>query len=318
MHIFRGTIPQNRNPVALTIGNFDGMHLGHQTMLRYLRESADRLDLVSCVMIFEPHPREFLSPNQAPVRLNSLREKLEFFSELGINQVQICRFNSKFAEISPKDFMGRILQGRLLARWILAGKDFRFGANRVGDLDMLKTFSVQYGFEVHEMPSYVINSLRVSSTAVRQALAIGNLEFVKCLLGRPYSISGRVIDGDKLGKKIGYATANIQLKREQPPISGIFVVEICGAIELSPQIVMRGVASLGARPTVHKNSELVLEVHIFDFKKDIYGLHLRVNFLHKLRDEEKYPNLEMLARQIGKDVENAKNYFSSEARSTEN
>ncbi|MFB3080341.1 MAG: riboflavin biosynthesis protein RibF, partial [Nitrosomonadaceae bacterium] len=197
----------------------------------------------------------------------------------------------------------------LAVRWMLVGDDFRFGAHRTGDCAMLKTSSAQYGFEVAEMPSYTLGDLRVSSTVVREALVTGDLELARILLGRPYSISGRVIEGDKLGKKIGYPTANIQLKHNRPPLSGIFVVKVYGTDELSPRAVVHGVASLGIRPTVHEDGKPVLEVYLFDFKKEIYGCHLRVDFLHKLRDEEKYPDLETLTRQIRRDVENAKNYF---------
>ncbi len=309
MRVFRGTPVQTKDPTALTIGNFDGVHLGHQAMLVRLKEAATRLGLVSCVMIFEPHPREFFTPDQAPTRLTSLREKLELLAELSIERVQVCHFDFDFASISAKDFIERILKRGLAVRWILVGDDFRFGANRTGDCAMLKTSSVQHGFEVSEMPSYTLGDLRVSSTAVREALVTGDLELARIFLGRPYSISGRVIEGDKLGKKIGYPTANIQLKHNRPPLSGIFVVKVYGTDELSPRAVVYGVASLGVRPTVHEDGKPVLEVYLFDFKKEIYGCHLRVDFLHKLRDEEKYPDLETLTRQIGRDVENAKNYF---------
>ncbi len=309
MHVFRGTPVQAKYSTAITIGNFDGVHLGHQAMLVRLKKAATRLGLVSCVMIFEPHPREFFAPNQAPTRLTSLREKLEFLAELSVERVQVCHFDFNFASISAEDFIVRILKRGLAVRWILVGDDFRFGAHRTGDCAMLKTFSVQHGFEVAEMPSYTLGDLRVSSTAVREALVTGDLELAKLLLGRPYSISGRVIEGAKLGKKIGYPTANIQLRHNRPPLSGIFVAKVYGTDELSSRVAVYGVASLGVRPTMYENGKPVLEVHLFDFQKEIYGCHLRVNFLHKLRDEEKYPDLGALTRQIGRDVENAKNYF---------
>ena len=305
MHVFRGIPTQAEAPVALTIGNFDGVHLGHQAMLARLKEAASRLELASCVMTFEPHPREFFAPDQAPTRLTSLREKLELLAAAGVERVQVCHFNFDFAKIGAEDFISRILQQGLAARWILVGDDFRFGARRAGDFTMLQAASAQHGFEVAEMPSFTVGDLRVSSTAVREALMAGNLDLARQLLGRFYSISGRVVGGDKLGKKIGFPTANIQLQHNRPPLSGIFVVEVHGATEA----VLRGVASLGVRPTVHTNGKPVLEVHLFDFNQEIYGRHLRVDFLHKLRDEEKYPDLETLAQQIGRDVENAKNYF---------
>ena len=309
MRVFRGTPVQAKDSTALTIGNFDGVHLGHQAMLTRLKEAATRLGLVSCVMIFEPYPREFFTPDQAPTRLTSLREKLELLAELRVERVQICHFDFNFASISAEDFIARILIQGLAVRWIIVGDDFRFGALRTGDCAMLKRSSTQHGFEVAEMPSYTLGNLRVSSTAVREALVTGDLELARRLLGRPYSISGRVIEGDKLGKKIGYPTANIQLRHNRPPLSGIFVVKVYGTDELSPRTAVYGVASLGVRPTVHEDGKPVLEVHLFDFEKEIYRCHLRVDFLHKLRDEEKYPDLGALTRQIGRDVENAKNYF---------
>lgn len=317
MRVSRGIPVQAEAPVALTIGNFDGVHLGHQAMLVRLKEAANRLDLTACVMIFEPHPREFFAPDQAPTRLTSLREKLELLAATGVERVQVCRFNFDFARISAEDFIVRILQRRLAVRWILVGDDFRFGARRAGDFAMLEAFSAECGFEVEEMPAYAVDGLRVSSTAVREALADGDLNLVRRLLGRPYGISGRVVSGDKLGKKLGFPTANIQLKHNRPPLSGIFVVEV----EVGPQGVtalpssksmraMRGVASLGVRPTVHENGKPVLEVHLFDFDQEIYGRHMRVNFLNKLRDEEKFPDLETLTRRIAQDVEQAKHYFA--------
>ncbi len=309
MRVFRRTPVQAKDSTALTIGNFDGVHLGHQAMLTRLKEAATRLGLVSCVMIFEPYPREFFTPDQAPTRLTSLREKLELLAELRVERVQVCHFDFNFASISAEDFIARILKQGLAVRWIIVGDDFRFGALRTGDCAMLKRSSTQHGFEVAEMPSYTLGNQRVSSTAVREALVTGDLELARRLLGRPYSISGRVIEGDKLGKKIGYPTANIQLRHNRPPLSGIFVVKVYGTDELSPRTAVYGVASLGVRPTVHEDGKPVLEVHLFDFEKEIYRCHLRVDFIHKLRDEEKYPDLGALTRQIGRDVENAKNYF---------
>ncbi len=304
------TIPlQAEAPVALTIGNFDGVHLGHQAMLASMKEAARRLGLVSCVMTFEPHPREFFAPDQAPTRLTSLREKLELLAEAGVERVQVCHFNFNFAKVSAEDFISRILQRELAVRWILAGDDFRFGARRAGDFAMLQALSAQHGFEVVKMPGYIVDGLRVSSTAVREALVTGDLDLARRLLGRPYSISGRVVDGDKLGKKIGFPTANIQLRHNRPPLAGIFAVEVQGAVSSSIHTVIRGVASLGVRPTIHASGKPVLEVHLFDFNQEIYGHHLRMDFLHKLRGEEKYADLGALTKQIARDVENAKNYF---------
>jgi riboflavin kinase/FMN adenylyltransferase len=292
--------------VALTIGNFDGVHLGHQAMLARLKDAARARGLPACVMTFEPHPREFFAPDQAPTRLTSLREKLELLESFGVDRVQLIRFNFDFARITAEDFLNRILVRGLRVRWMLVGDDFRFGARRAGDRDMLEREAPRHGFQVAEMESFTLDGLRVSSTAVREALAAGKLALAARLLGRPYSISGRVVGGDRLGKKIGYPTANIQLKHNKPPVTGIFVVQVRG---LGPQ-PLPGVASLGTRPTVHPDGgKPTLEVHLFDFAREIYGEHLRVDFLAKLRDEEKYPSLEALTRQIGRDVENARDYF---------
>lgn len=311
MQVNRGIPTQAEKPVALVIGNFDGVHLGHQAMLSRLKETSKRLNLASCVMTFEPHPREFFAPDQAPTRLSSLREKLELLAEYGVDQVQICRFNYDFAKIGAKEFVAHILQQGLAAQWVLVGDDFRFGARRAGDLAMLRSLSSSYGFEVEEMSTYNVDGIRVSSTAVRKALSSDDLGLARRLLGRPYSISGKVVNGDKLGRRIGFPTANMQLRHNRPPLSGIFAVEVRGALDTSPQQVTRGVASLGVRPTVHEDGKPVLEVHLFDFNQEIYGQHLRMDFLHKLRDEEKYSDLDTLIRQIRLDVENAKKYFQT-------
>ncbi len=298
-----------KTPIALTIGNFDGVHLGHQAMLIRLKDAAHRLGLPACVMTFEPHPREFFLPDQAPIRLTNLREKLKLLSQLKIDCIHVCRFNYDFARISAEEFITRILNQELSVRWLLVGDDFRFGARRTGDFAMLKTSAAENGFEVEVMPSVIINGQRISSTATRQALAQGDLNAVKQLLGRPYSITGRVIDGDKLGKQIGFPTANIPLKHNRLPLSGIFVVAVRGAIAASPNTVLPGVASLGVRPTLYENGKPILEVHLFDFNQEIYGHHLQVDFLQKLRDEKKYADLDTLIVQIKKDVAQAKNFF---------
>ena len=292
-------------PVALTIGNFDGMHLGHQAMLARLTEAARRLKIPSCVMTFEPHPREFFAPDQAPTRLTSLREKLEWLDRAGVERVQICHFNFEFAKTTAEDFIARILRVGLAARWILVGDDFRFGARRAGDLSVLKQAEAVCGFRVHAMHSVMADGVRVSSTAVREALARGDMARAQRLLGRPYSISGRVVSGDRVGRKLGCPTANVLMKHNRPPLAGIFAVEVHG-IEGR---VLPGVASLGVRPTLAHDARPCLEVHLLDFAREIYGAHLRVDFLYKFRDEQKYADVETLKRQIAVDVENARNYF---------
>jgi riboflavin kinase/FMN adenylyltransferase len=307
MRVFRTLPAATSSPVALTIGNFDGVHIGHQAMLACLTAAARKLGVPPCVMTFEPHPREFFAPDQAPTRLTSLREKLELLARFGVERTHICRFNFEFAKTAPEDFIDRILHKGLAARWILVGDDFRFGARRGGDLAMLKHAAGRCGFEVHAMASVMADGVRVSSTAVREALAEGDMQRAQRLLGRPYSISGRVVSGDRIGRKLGFPTANVLMKHNRPALSGIFAVEVHG---LGPQ-PLPGAASLGVRPTVSNIPQPRLEVHLLDFAREIYGAHLQVNFLHKLRDEEKYADVETLKRAIAHDVDNTRAYFAA-------
>ena len=302
---------RSKSPVALTIGNFDGVHLGHRAMLDELARASKRLGVPSCVMIFEPQPREFFAPDKAPTRLTSLREKLEQLEACGVNHVHVCRFNYAFAQIAAHDFIERVLVRGLGVRWLQVGDDFRFGSRRAGDFVMLKQEAPRLGYEVQALPSVMVEGIRVSSTAVRDALAAGDCARAARLLGRTYSISGRVVRGDQLGRKLGYPTANVHMKHNRAPLCGIFAVEVHGARGKSGGVV-RGAASLGVRPTVKaQGAAAVLEVYLFDFKEEIYGHPLRVDFLHKLRDEEKYADLETLKRQIALDVENAQRYFQT-------
>lgn len=304
MLIFRGLHSTDKKPVALTIGNFDGVHLGHQALLKQLRMAAQMLGLPTAVLVFEPHPREFFTPQEAPVRLTSMREKLEFFATLDVDRVYVCRFNSGFAQMSAVDFIHALYE-KLAAKFVLIGDDFRFGNRRSGDIALMEKIGSQQGFKVEVMHRVSHNGVRISSTAVRSALVEGDLRAAQRYLGRPYSISGRVVYGDGLGKQLGFPTANIQLKHNRPPLTGIFVVRVQGD-GLPP---MQGVASLGVRPTVKQNGKPVLEVHLFDFSGEIYNKHLRVDFLHKLRDEVKYLDLQSLTQQIELDVCNAKQWF---------
>src|SRR5438309_3972554 len=282
--------------VALTVGNFDGIHRGHQTMLERLRAGAGKRGLASCVLTFEPHPREFFSPRAAPTRLTSLREKLELLAAHGVERVHVQRFSRSFAALAPEAFVEQVLAKRLRARWLLIGEDFRFGAKRVGDLALLKTLGDCYGYEVETMPTVMHAGSRVSSSAVRTALAAGDLAAAETLLARTYSISGRVVHGRKLGRELGFATANVQLKHNRHPLTGIYAAKVHGiGAGARP-----AVASLGVRPTITASGRAVLEVHVFDFSGDLYAAHLRVALLHKIRDEGKYPDLETLEVQIEK------------------
>jgi riboflavin kinase/FMN adenylyltransferase len=305
MRVTRGVPAAAAAPVALTIGNFDGVHLGHQAMLAELKRAATRLRVPACVLTFEPHPREFFAPDKAPTRLTSLREKLELLAVCGVDRAHVCRFNYAFAQTTAADFVDGIIARGLGARWVLVGDDFRFGARRAGTLVMLKQAAPRLGLEVAALPSFMLEGERVSSTGLRQALAAGDLDRADRLLGRAYSISGRVVRGDGLGRKLGFPTANVQMKHNRPPLTGIFAVRLHGAAR-EP---LSAVASLGVRPTVKQQGAPVLEVHVLDFSGDLYRRHVRVEFLRRLRDEEKYADLATLTRQIALDAKDARAFF---------
>jgi len=304
VRIHRGLPASADRPVALTIGNFDGIHRGHQAMLARLIEAADDLRLPPAVMTFEPHPREFFAPDTAPPRLTSLRAKLEFFRAYGVARVFVARFDRDLASLSPSTFIDDVLVNRIGVRWVLVGDDFRFGRARGGDLSTLRAHAKH--FSVEAMGTVEADGLRVSSTSVRDALAAGDMERVTTLLGRPYAIAGRVGHGEKLGRRLGFPTANIALKH-RPAVSGIFAVRVHGL----PGGARAGVASLGVRPTVATGGRPLLEVFVFDFDQPIYGRRLTVQFLHKIRDEARYPDLDALAAQIRADVAQARDYFAS-------
>jgi riboflavin kinase/FMN adenylyltransferase len=305
MRVYR-TIPARADgPLALTIGNFDGVHLGHQAMLERLKRSAADRGLPVAVMTFEPHPREFFAPDQAPARLSSLREKLEVLAASGVERTYVCRFNYDLARTPAEVFIERFLIQGLRVRWLLVGDDFRFGARRSGDLAMLKALAPRHGYEVESMASVLVAERRVSSTAIREALAAGQVELAAHWLGRPYSISGRVVAGERIGRKLGFPTANVRMRHNRPPLFGIFAVRVRG---IGGQPLL-GAASLGVRPTVDSRGVPTLEVHLLDFDREIYGALVCVDFLHKLRNEERYADLETLRRQIALDVENTRRYF---------
>ena len=297
MQVFRGIPARATHSTVLTIGNFDGVHRGHRALLAKLTGLAKQAGLPAAVMTFEPNPREFFAPQSAPARLASLREKLQLLAECGVDQAYVCAFNQRFAALSADAFVERIVNG-LGVRHLMIGDDFRFGKGRSGDFALLQQAGREHGFGVEAMETLVHQGERVSSSA----LDAGDLEHAERLLGRPYCISGRVLHGEKLGRQLGYATANIQLKRLKAPLSGIFVVTVDGIAERP----LEGVASLGVRPTVSASGKPTLEVYIFDFQGDLYRAHLRVNFLHKLRDEAKFDSLEALTAQIARDVSDAK------------
>lgn len=305
MRVTRGIPAAAAAPSALTIGNFDGVHAGHQAMLGELKRASDRLGVPATVLTFEPHPREFFSPDRAPARLTTLREKLERLAQCGVDRVHVCRFDYALAQTPAETFIERILVRGLAARWLLVGDDFRFGARRAGGIVMLRQAAARFGFEVAAMPSVMLDGQRVSSTAVREALARGELARAERLLGRPYSISGRIVRGDGLGRMLGFPTANVRMKHNRPPLDGIFAVHVHG-IAAGP---LPGAASLGTRPTVAHGGAPVLEVHLLDFEGDLYRRHVRVDFLHRLRSEERFADLAELKRQIALDVETVRAFF---------
>ena len=304
MQVIRGFSQPSHDRIALTIGNFDGVHRGHQAMLSRLSEAADDLALPPAVLTFEPHPREFFARASAPPRLSTLRDKLERFAFLGMARVHVARFDASLAKLSAEEFIDQILVRNLKVGWILVGDDFRFGHDRVGDLALLREKAATYSVEA--MPTVAIDGERASSTAVRSALALGNVEHAAKLLGRPYIISGHVAHGDKLGRDLGFPTANVVL-RHKPPLSGIFAVRVHGLGDEA----RAGVASLGVRPTVKQGAKPLLEIFVFDFDEAIYGRRIAVEFLHKLRDEERYADLDQLSRQIRVDVAQARDYFAT-------
>ncbi len=291
--------------LAVTVGNFDGVHRGHSAMLGRLKQKAAELRLPSCVLTFEPHPREFFAPQAAPARLTRLAAKLQVLRDAGIDRVHVARFDARFASQTPDRFIEDVLVRGLGCAWLLVGRDFRFGAKRAGDFVLLEKAAQRAGFGLEAMPEVKNDGERISSSAVRIALERGELERAAALLGRPYAISGRVAHGDRLGRELGFPTANIRLPH-RPPLAGIFVVEVLG---LGPH-ARPAVASVGVRPTVKEDAVPLLEVHLFDFAGEIYGQRLDVRFLHKLRDEEKYPDLETLRAAIARDAADAREFFA--------
>jgi riboflavin kinase/FMN adenylyltransferase len=304
MVVTHGSLQRAPGGCALTIGNFDGVHRGHRALIERVTAKARELEVTSCVLTFEPHPREFFARDAAPARLTRLRDKLELIAAAGIARVHVARFDRRFAALSAQLFVEDVLVRGLATRSLLVGTDFRFGARRTGDYAALEAAAARHGFEVESVPDVLFEGARVSSSAVRAALNAGELAAAERLLGHPYTISGRVAHGAKLGRDLGFPTANIVLRRAAP-LAGIFAVEVDGLAVGS----RRGVASLGRRPTVNPVPVPLLEVHLFDWEGELYGEHLRVRFLKKLRDEEKYDGLDALKEAIARDARRAREYF---------
>ncbi|WP_153100890.1 bifunctional riboflavin kinase/FAD synthetase [Paraburkholderia hayleyella] len=308
MRVFRG-LPnaESRAPCALTIGNFDGVHRGHQALLARARKAADARGLPLCVMTFEPHPREFFNPASAPPRIAMLRDKLEALAANGVERIVVEHFNQTFASQSPDTFVERIIVNGLHARWVMVGDDFCYGARRAGNFASLKAAGERHGFEVEQMATVAdASGARISSSAVRAALSAGQLDVVRAALGRHYQISAHVAHGMKLGRDLGFPTLNLPIQHKRPALSGIFVVLVHG-LEARP---LPGVASLGVRPTVDDSGRVLLEVHLLDWHGNAYGKLVRVEFLHKLRDEEKFIDLETLTVAIAHDVAQTRAWFA--------
>ena len=320
MQVFRGFHhPGIADACALTIGNFDGVHRGHQAMLALLKSEAAHRGLPSCVMTFEPHPRDYfaaaaLRPELAPARIATLRDKLVELERCGVDQVVVLRFDQALASLSPEAFIVDMLVRGLGARYILVGDDFRFGARRAGDYAMLDAAGPAQGFDVARMKSYEVHGLRVSSSAVRQALAAGDMAQVESLLGRSYSISGHVVHGRKLGRELGFRTLNLRFAHAKSAAMGIYAVRTHGLGEQP----LDGVASLGVRPTVEDAGRVLLEVHCLDWPARLgaegaYGKLVRVELLHKLRDEARFDGLDALTAAIAQDVQDARVCLASYA-----
>ena len=313
MKVFRG-LPNaaSRAACALTIGNFDGVHRGHQALLARVREAATRLGVEAAVMTFEPHPREFFARlagdlSKAPTRIANLRDKLQSLDNAGVDRVIVEHFNAHFASMSPQDFVEKVLVQGLHVKWLMVGEDFCYGSRRAGNVATLIEAGKKYGFQVEALPTVMNDGMRISSSAVRAALADSNFALAAQLLGHPYAISGHVTHGKKLGRTIGFPTMNLRVAHKRPALSGVFVVQVHGLADKP----LPGVASLGVRPTVEDAGRVLLETYLFDYNEQCYGKVVRVEFLKKLRNEEKYVDLPTLTAAIERDAQQARDFFKA-------
>jgi len=304
-------------PCALTIGNFDGVHLGHQGLVRTLVADAREAGLPAAVLTFEPHPREYFhalarqrgrNAGPEPVRISTLRDRLEMLASLGVDRVHLAPFDQRVAQWPAEDFVRTCLAQGLQARHIRIGTDFCFGAQRQGDFGMLKSVGQQCGIRVVAMPTVEDAGVRISSSLIREALLQADFPWAAQMLGRPYAISGRVSHGRRLGTRLGFPTLNLRFPWGRPALQGIFVVQVYGLSD-DPAQAVPGVASFGTRPAVEADGAWLLEVHLLDWSGDAYGRLVRVEFLEKLRDELPFPDLDSLGRQIADDVRKARAHF---------
>lgn len=310
MRIFRG-LPSiaERRACALAIGNFDGVHRGHRALLTRVVEAARARRLAPAVMTFEPHPRELFAPDSAPARVANLRDKLQGIESCGIEHVYLQHFNRRFASIGAEEFIDRMLVDGCRMKWLAVGEDFRFGARRAGNVALLRAHAAPGGYEVEQVATVAEGGERVSSSAVREALGAGDLARAARLLGHPYSITGRVLHGAKRGRTLGYPTLNLRIAHKRPAAQGVYAVRVHGISD----VVWPGVASVGIRPTIEDRGRWLLEVHLFDFADQVYGKLVRVEFIKKLRDEEKYETLEQLTTAIRNDADQARALLSGSA-----
>ena len=308
MHIIRGLAHLERleQGCVLTIGNFDGLHLGHKAVIEKVAQQGKLFGLPVVVIVFEPQPLEYFLGTNSPSRLTRLREKVIQFATLPVDELLILRFNRYFANVNAEDFIEQILVKKLNVKHLVIGDDFHFGKARRGNFAMLREKGKVFGFKVENTQSFQVQGLRVSSTLIRDALGEGDLKLAKKLLGRSYSICGRVAHGNKLGRTLGFPTANIQLLRKNTPVNGVFAVTMTGVSNRE----LHGVANVGTRPTVDGNHKAVLEVHLFDFNKEIYGRYVEVHFKEKIRDEVRFDSIEQLKNQIEQDAVAAKRFFA--------
>ncbi|MGB9098200.1 bifunctional riboflavin kinase/FAD synthetase [Erwinia sp.] len=306
MKFIRGihNLREQHRGCVLTIGNFDGVHRGHQALLARLCEEGRQRNLPVVVMIFEPQPLELFAADKAPARLTRLRDKVRYLSEAGVDAVLCVRFDRRFAALTAQSFVGDLLVNKLDVKFLAVGDDFRFGAGRQGDFLLLQTAGIEQGFDVISTQTFCDEGKRISSTAVRQALAEDNLPLAASLLGHPFSISGRVVHGDALGRTLGFPTANLPLRRYVSPVKGVYAVEVLGLGDKP----LPGVANIGTRPTV-AGLRQQLEVHLLDVAMDLYGRHIDVVLCQKIRNEQRFASLDELKEQIAKDVVSARTFF---------
>jgi riboflavin kinase / FMN adenylyltransferase len=310
MRLIRGLphLPAFKSGCVLTIGNFDGVHLGHKAVIEKLVGHGKTLGLPVVILIFEPQPLEYFLGDNAPPRLTRLREKVIQFTKLPVDDLVIVRFNKQLADYDAGQFIDEVLVKRLNVKHLVIGDDFRFGKARQGDFAMLKAKGEAWGYKVEDTGSWQVDGQRVSSTLIRNALAIGDLKTAEVMLGYPYSVCGRIVHGDKRGRTIGYPTANIRMSRKNSPVSGVFAVTMTG-IDGSE---IEGIANVGVRPTVDGSNKVVLESYLFDFDRDIYGYAVEVHFKQKIRAEKRFQTLDELKDQIVDDVAEAKKIFAAQ------